>query len=145
MPKEAPQPPELPLDFKCKCEIALTPDQKRIVMERTGREMDVLVMEDESGDLTRNMSAMDPDKFTLLAVRQAEDLNQYDEDYHQYLKELAEYQESLNKPDEGEQMVEALSIAAQQEAERQRLFYEKEYEECQNAREIAKIVWGKKD
>ena len=58
---------------------------------------------------------------------------------------VAEYQDSADQPDEMEEMAEAASIAAQQEAERLRLFYQKEFEECQNAREIAKIEWGKKD
>ena len=140
-----PEPPKLPLDYETKCEVALTPEQQRIVMNQTGREMKVLILNDEDGSFTRNMPASDPDTFTVLAVRQAKRLNQYDEDYHQYLKDLAEYQDTLDAPDEMEELAESTSIAAQQEAERLRLFYEKEVEECQNAREIAKIVYGKKE
>ena len=44
-----------------------------------------------------------------------------------------------------DEMAEAMSIAAMQEAERLKLFYMKEAEECQAARDIAKVLWNKKD
>ena len=140
-----PEPPNIPLDYEVKCEIALTPDQKRIVKEQTGRDMDELILEDSSGLYTQRMPTSDPDTFTVLAIKQAKLLNRYDEEYTEYLKELAEYQENLNKPDPMDELAEAMSIAALQEAERLKLFFMKESEECQNAREIAKIVWNKKD
>ena len=143
--KKMPEPPRLPLDYETKCEIALTPDQQRIVFNQTGREMKVLVLKDEDGSLTRNMPDASPDAFTVMAIHQAERLNEYDEDYHQYIKDLAEYQDSLDDPDEMEELAESMSVAAQQEAERLRLFYEKEIEACQNAREIAKIEYGRKE
>lgn len=139
-----PEPPPLPLDFETKCEIALTPEQQKIVLRETGREMNVLILSDEDGDITRNMTGADPDQFTMQAIHQAELLNEYDEDYHQYLQDLAEYQDTIDDPDEMEELAESSSIAAQQEAERLRLFYEKEAEACENARSIARIEWGKK-
>lgn len=140
-----PEPPKIPLDYEVKCEVALTPEQQRIVKEQTGRDMDVLILEDKSGLYTKRMPDSDPEEFTVLAIKQAKLLNRYDEEYTEYLNELADYQDSLGKPDPMDELAEAMSIAAIQEAERLRLFYMKEAEECQNAREIAKIVWGKKD
>ncbi len=145
MSGKIPEPPKIPLDYDVKCEIALTPEQKRIVKEQTGRDMDELILEDERGLYTKRMPTSDPDAFTILAIKQARLLNEYDENYTEYLKALAEYQDNLGKPDPMDEMAEAMSIAAMQEAERLKLFYMKEAEECQNAREIAKIVWGKKD
>lgn len=139
-----PEPPKIPLDYEVRCEIQLTEAQKRIVKEKTGRDMDVLVLEDSEGLYAKRMRESDPDEFTILAIRQAEMLNEYDEDYAEYLKELAEYQDNEGKPDPMDEMAEAMSIAAMQEAERLKLFFQKEAEECQNAREIAKIAWNKK-
>lgn len=138
-----PEPPEYPLDYDVSCEIALTPEQQRIVKEQTGRDMTVLVLEDERGLVTTRMSQSSPEDFTILAIRQAEALNEYDEDYHEYLEKLALWQ--ADEPDPLDDLEETLSIAAIQEAERLKLFYMKEAEECQNARELAKVVWGKKD
>ena len=140
-----PEPPKLPLNYETRCEIALTPEQQRIVLEQTGREMTVLVLNDEDGEIARHMPGSDPDAFTVKAIHQAERLNEYDEDYHQYIQDLAEYQDTVDDPDEMDELAESMSIAAQQEAERLRLFYEKEVEACENARSIAKIVWGKKE
>ncbi|MBQ9396860.1 MAG: hypothetical protein IJU23_15270, partial [Proteobacteria bacterium] len=119
-------------------------EQKRIVKEKTGRDMDVLILEDSEGLYATRMREADPDEFTILAIKQAEMLNEYDEDYTNYLEELDEYLKNQGKPDPMDEMAEALSIAAMQEAERLKLFFQKEAEECQNAREIAKIAWGKK-
>ena len=49
-----PQPPKIPFDYEVKCEIALTPEQQRIVKNQTGRDMTELILEDKSGliDLT---------------------------------------------------------------------------------------------
>jgi hypothetical protein len=140
-----PQPPKIPFDYDVKCEIELTPEQRRIVREQTGREMHELILEDSDGLITHRMKSSNPDDFTILAIRQAKRLNEYDEDYHEYLKELAEWQAAQNSPDPMDDLNDAMEIAALQEAERLKLFYEKEAQECQNAREIAKIVWGKKD
>jgi hypothetical protein len=138
-----PEPPEYPLDYAVSCEIALTPEQQRIVKEQTGRDMTELILEDERGLVTKRMTQSSPDDFTILAIRQAEALNEYDEDYHEYLEKLALWQAG-GEPDPLDDLEETLSIAAMQEAERLKLFYMKEAEECQNAREIAKLVWGKK-
>ena len=92
--KEMPQPPKLPLDYEVKCEIKLTPEQQRIVKEQTGRDMTEIVIEDEDGLITRNMQSSSPDEFTMLAIRQAKRLNEYDAEYHQYLKDLAEWEEN---------------------------------------------------
>ena len=139
-----PEPPKIPLDYEVRCEVQLTPEQKRIVKEKTGRDMDVLILEDSEGLYATRMREADPDEFTILAIKQAEMLNEYDEDYTNYLEELDEYLKNQGKPDPMDEMAEALSIAAMQEAERLKLFFQKEAEECQNAREIAKIAWGKK-
>lgn len=142
---EPPEPPPLPLDYETACEIELTPQQQAIVKAETGREMKVLVLEDGDGNFARHMSGSSPDDFTILAIRQATRLNEYDADYHKYLEALAAWQASLNEPDPADAMVEAAQIAALQEAERLRLFFQAETEACQNAREMAKIYWGKKD
>jgi hypothetical protein len=105
--------------------------------------MTELILEDERGLVTKRMIQSSPDDFTILAIRQAEALNEYDEDYHEYLEKLALWQAG-GEPDPLDDLEETLSIAAMQEAERLKLFYMKEAEECQNAREIAKLVWGKK-
>ncbi len=139
-----PEPPEIPFDYDVKCEIALTPEQQRIVKEQTGRDMTELILEDEKGLITERMHESSPEDFTILAIRQAEILNEYDEEYHEYLKALALWQDG-GEPDPLDEMEETLSIAAIQEAERLKLFYMKEAEECQNARELAKVVWGKKE
>ena len=140
-----PQPPKLPLDYEVKCEIKLTPEQQRIVKEQTGRDMTEIVIEDEDGLITRNMQSSSPDEFTMLAIRQAKRLNEYDAEYHQYLKDLAEWEENQNKPDPMDAVEEASSVAAMQLAEKIRLFYEKEVQACQNAREMAQFDWKKKD
>jgi len=142
---QPPQPPPVPFDYAIKCEIALTRQQQGIVKARTGRDMTEIVLEDPDGEVTRRMAGSSPDDFTLMAVRQAELLNDYEAEYHEYLLALAAWQASLNAPDPAAEAIEAAQIAAMQEAERLKLFYMKEAEECQNAREIAKIVWGKKD
>ncbi len=143
--EKMPQPPKIPFDYEVKCEIALTPEQQRIVKNQTGRDMTELILEDKEGLYTRRMKTSDPDDFTILAIRQAKRLNRYDEDYRDYLEELAKWQEAQNQPDPMDEMAEAMSIAAMQEAERLKLFYMKEAEECQAARDIAKVLWNKKD
>lgn len=142
---EPPEPPPLPLDYETSCEIELTPEQQAIVKAQTGRDMKVLVLEDGDGQYARHMRGSHPDDFTIIAIRQAERLNTYDADYHQYLEELAAWQESLNAPDPADAMVEAAQIAALQEAERLRLFFQAETEACENARALAKIAWNKKE
>ena len=91
------------------------------------------------------MKTSDPEDFTILAIRQAKRLNRYDDDYREYLEKLAKWQEEQGQPDPMDEMAEAMSIAAMQEAERLKLFYMKEAEECQAAREIAQALWKKKD
>lgn len=140
-----PEPPALPLDYEACCEVQLTAEQKRIVKAETGRDMDVLIIEDSDGNITRNMTSSTPDDFTVMAIRQARRLNEYDADFHQYLIDLDEWQKSLNEPDPGDQMAEAAELAAIQEAERLKLFFQAETDACADAREIAKIAWGKKD
>ena len=140
-----PEPPKIPFEYDVKCEVALTPDQQRIVKEQTGREMTELILEDEEGLYTKRMSTSDPDDFTILAIKQAKRLNRYDEEYREYLEELANWQDEQKNPDPMDEMAEAMSIAALQEAERLKLFYMKEAEECQAARDLAKFVWNKKD
>lgn len=139
-----PEPPKIPFNYEVSCVVALTPEQKRIVKKETGRDMDELILEDSDGLYANRMVKSAPDDFTVLAINQARRLNEYDEDYSAYLKELAEWQDSQGKPDPMDEMAEAATIAALQEAERLKLFFMKEAEECQNAREIAKIAFGKK-
>lgn len=143
--KSPPEPPPIPFDYDAKCEIALTPQQIAFIKSETGRDMDVLILEDEDAMITRNMATSNPDDFSVIALRQAHRLNEYDEDYHAYLIALAAWQKSLNEPDPDDALIEASQVAAIQEAERLKLFYMKEAEACQNARDIAKIAWGKKD
>ncbi|MBR4985439.1 MAG: hypothetical protein IKY83_06860 [Proteobacteria bacterium] len=145
MAGKIPEPPEIPLNYEVSCEIQLTPEQRRIVKEKTGRDMTVLVLEDSDGLHTHRMSQSSPDDFTLLAIKQAERLNEYDEAYHEYLMALADYQDNADKPDPMDELADNLQIAAMQEAERLKLFYMKEAEESDAARAIAKIDWGKKD
>lgn len=142
---DPPEPPPLPLDYETSCEIELTKEQQAIVKAETGRDMKVLVLEDGDGTLARHMRDSNPEDFTIMAIRQAARLNEYDADYHKYLEELAAWQESLNEPDPADAMVEAAQIAALQEAERLKLFFQAETEACENAREMAKIYWGKKE
>ena len=142
---DMPQPPPMPLDFKVRCEIELTEAQKRMVKAQTGRDMDVLVLADEDGKYARRMAESTPDDYQVMALRQAEMLNACDADYHAYLVALAAWEAGLNDPDEADEAAERISVAAAQEAERQKLFYMKEAEACANAREVAKIAWGKKD
>ncbi|MBQ8036265.1 MAG: hypothetical protein IJ268_04670 [Proteobacteria bacterium] len=145
MAEKIPEPPEMPLNYEVSCEIELTPEQRRIVKEKTGRDMTVLILEDSDGRYTHGMDTSSPEDFTLLAIKQAERLNEYDEDYHAYLTALADYQDNADKPDPMDEMAENLQIAAMQEAERLKLFYMKEAEESEAARNIARIAWGKKD
>ena len=142
---DMPQPPKLPLDYEVSCEIALTPEQQRIVKEQTGRDMTEIVLEDEDGQIAKTMQDADPDDFTVIAIRQAERLNQYDEDYHAYLEELAAWQDEQNAPDPMDEVNEAASVAAAQIAEKLRLFFEKETQACENAREFARLEWKNKD
>ena len=107
--------------------------------------MTELILEDESGLYTRRMKTSNPDDFTILAIKQAKRLNRYDEAYLEYLNELAKWQEAQGQPDPMDELAESMSIAAIQEAERLKLFYMKEAEECQAARELAKAAWKKKD
>lgn len=141
---DMPQPPEMPLDFKVSCEVILTPEQQAIVKRETGREMDSLVIADSEGLYTKRMKESTPDDYTVLAIKQARMLNEYDEKYHAYLVALAAWQAGLNDPDPDETLLEELSVKTAQEAERLKLFYMKENEACQVAREVAKIAWGKK-
>ena len=141
---DMPQPPHMPLDFEVVCEVALTPQQQAIVKKETQRDMDVLVLGDADGTVTSRMQDATPDEFTLLAIRQAKMLNEYDAQYRDYLEALAAWQESLQAPDPMEQQLEAASIAIQQEAERLKLFYMQEAQACTDARAIAKMAWGGK-
>ena len=143
--KQMPQPPELPFNYEVKCEIALTPDQQRIVKEKTGRDMTEIILEDEDGKLTKGMQDSAPEDFTVIAIRQAERLNQYDADYHDYLNELAKWQDEQNAPGPMDEVKDAASVAAAQIAEKLRLFFEKEAQACENAREMARFEWKKKD
>lgn len=141
---DMPQPPEMPCDFAVSCEIALTPEQREIVKKETGRDMDALILADSDGLYTQRVAESKPDDYTLLAIKQAKLLNEYDEKYHAYLAELAAWQASLGEPDPIGELSEAISVKTAQDAERIRLFYMKEAEACQAAREIAKIAYGKK-
>ena len=145
MADKIPEPPEFPLDYEVSCEIELTKEQQRIVKEKTGRDMDVLILEDADGKYTHGMHNSSPDDFTQLAIKQAERLNEYDEDYTEYLKKLADYQDNADKPDPMDELADNLQIAAMQEAERLKLFYMKEAEESEAVRSIARLAWGKKD
>ena len=136
-----PEPPEYPFDYEVSCVVELTPEQVRIVKKETGRDMKELILEDEKGLYATRMDSSVPDDFTLLAIKQARRLNEYEEDYATYLKELADWQDEANKPDPMDDMEQAATIAALQEAERLKLFFMKEAEECENAREIARIAW----
>ena len=140
-----PEPPPIPYDYAVSCEVALTPEQQRIVKNQTGRDMSVLILEDPDGSVTKAMKSSNPDDFTILAIHQAERLNLYDEEYHEYLVALAAWQDEQNQTDPMDELAEKLEIAAMQEAERIRLFYAKEMEELDNARAVAKIAWGKKE
>lgn len=142
---DMPQPPDMPLNFSAKCEVCLTPAQRAYVKSETGRDMEVLVLSDKDGGVTRSMSERTPEAFTVLAVRQARLLNAYDEDYHAYLVALAAWEAGLDEPDPMDELSEASRVAAEQEAERQKLFYMQEAQACSRAREAAKIAWGKKD
>lgn len=140
-----PEPPPIPFDYDASCEIALTSEQKALVKAETGRDMDVLTLEDEDASITRNMTSSNPDDFTVLALRQANRLNEYDDDYHNYLLALAAWQKDLDAADPDDKVIEETNVAALQEAERLKLFYMKEVEASENAREIAKLAWGKKE
>ena len=142
---EPPEPPAPPLDYEACVEIKLTPQQRAVVKKETGRDMDVLILSDEDGFITHGMSRSKPDDFTVIAIRQAARLNEYEADYHQYLVELDQWQKNLGSPDPLDAVAEKAEIAAMQEAERLRLFFEAETDACVEAREIAKMVWGKKN
>jgi len=141
---EPPQPPAMPLDYETYIEIKLTDSQREIVKKETGRDMDVLVLSDEDGSITHGMADSTPEDFTVMAIRQANRLNEYEDDYQQYLIELDEWQKSLGQPDPADALVDAAMIAALQEAERLKLFFQAETDATNEAREVAQMVWGKK-
>ena len=139
-----PQPPEMPCNFAVSCEVVLTPQQRAIVKAETGRDMDVLILADSEGLYTQRMRESTPDEYTILAIKQARILNEYDEQYHEYLVALAAWQASLNAPDPEDETLEAISVKTAQDAERIKLFYMQEADACNAAREVAKIAYGKK-
>ncbi len=139
-----PEPPAMPLDYETCVEIKLTPAQKDIVKKETGRDMDVLILSDEDGEITHGMSSSTPEDFTVMAIRQANRLNEYEDDYRQYLIELDEWQKNLGQPDPADALVDSAMLAAIQEAERLKLFFQAETDATNEAREVAQMVWGKK-
>lgn len=141
---DMPQPPEMPCDFAVSCEVVLTPQQRAIVKAETGRDMDVLILADSDGLYTQRMTESTPEDYTVLAIKQARILNDYDAQYHDYLVALAAWQGSLNEPDPDEALLESISVKTAQDAERIKLFYMQEVEACKAAREVAKIAFGKK-
>lgn len=141
---DMPQPPEMPCNFAVSCEVVLTPQQRAIVKAETGRDMDVLILADSEGLYTQRMRESTPDEYTILAIKQARILNEYDEQYHEYLVALAAWQASLNAPDPEDETLEAISVKTAQDAERIKLFYMQEADACNAAREVAKIAYGKK-
>ncbi len=141
---DLPQPPEMPCDFAVSCEVVLTPQQRAIVKAETGRDMDVLILADSDGLYTQRMTESTPEDYTVLAIKQARILNDYDAQYHDYLVALAAWQASLNEPDPDEALLESISVKTAQDAERIKLFYMQEVEACKAAREVAKIAFGKK-
>ena len=134
----------MPCNFTVSCEVVLTPQQRAIVKAETGRDMDVLILADSEGLYTQRMRESTPDEYTILAIKQARILNEYDEKYHEYLVALAAWQASLNAPDPEDETLEAISVKTAQDAERIKLFYLQEADACKAAREVAKIAYGKK-
>ena len=73
----APQPPEKP-SAEVPVHIELTPEQRKIVKEKTGRDMHFVEVDDRDGHLTRNMGSMEQIEVTRMACRHADQLNEYD-------------------------------------------------------------------
>ena len=134
---DQPTPPP-PFEFPAVgCRVRLTKQQQELVLKLTGRKMDEVVLFDENGHETDSMPLRTPDDITIFAVRQANILNDYDQAYHEYLLALAAWQEEQGKPDREEELAEAYEILAMQDAERMKLFYEREAEACAAARKVA--------
>ena len=68
----------MPCDFAVSCEVVLTPQQRAIVKAETGRDMDVLILADSDGLYTQRMTESTPEDYTVLAIKQARILNDYD-------------------------------------------------------------------
>lgn len=140
---DAPQPPPKP-KADVPLHIELTTEQRRIVKEKTGRDMHFVEVDDSSGHRTRHMHGTSQDDVTKLALRNAEQLNEYDEAHQQYLEDLAKWQdEQENDEDPAEEAradAEAIAAAITE-------FYMAENAAIEAAREAAIEAWdpdGKK-
>lgn len=145
MPNDPPKPPLPPEIPEVHVHIKLTSEQQEIVYERTGRKLESFYLDDAEGILTSSMHMQSPDAFILPAVHAAEILNEYDEDYHEYLKELAEWQDEQKNPDPMDELARKAEVAAEIEAERIKLFHEKEAQAVEAAKEMAKSQWKTKE
>lgn len=140
-----PQPPMAPEIPEVHVLIRLTPAQQEHVYEKTGRKMDSFYLDDEDGLYTRTMGSRSPEEFTPSAVHAAELLNDYDEEYHEYLLALAAWQESQGKPDAEDELAQASQAEAVLEGQRLAAFFEREMEAVTQARAMAKEMAKKKD
>ncbi|MFA5625578.1 MAG: hypothetical protein WC966_11075 [Bradymonadales bacterium] len=142
---EQPQPPAPPQIPEVHVLIKLTPEQQSYVFEQTGRKMDSFYLDDSRGLYAKSMASRNPEDFTLSAVHAAEILNEYDEEYHEYLLALAAWQDAQGKPDPEDERAAAAQAAAELEAERLKEFFKREVEAANEARAMAKEMYKKKD
>lgn len=143
----APKPPPEPPKPLAVCRIELTTEQRRVVREKTGRELHFIEVSDERGHLARTMNERSQEDITKLAVRSAELQNERDAAQRAYVEELARWQDEQEKP---QPVDEALAAAEADVAARQAAiaaFYAAEPEAMERARAEAIEVWdpdGKK-
>ena len=131
-----PEPPELPEIY---CRVMLTPEQKAIVLEKTGRELDYVDIEDTDGSMTGKINAAIPQDITPYTLLFAAMLNDYDDKYTEYLKELEQWQDEQKNPDKYDKSIEA-RIKAEQHAEKLKAFYAREQEAFQEATKLAQAL-----
>jgi len=114
--EDAPQPPT-PLEQPThRCRVMLTPFQREDVRKRTGRDMAWVDIHDDDGRaLEKGMPQRNPDDVLWHALRDAEERNKDDADYHAYLIALAAWQDA-NKATPA-QIADELAEEAEEDAE----------------------------
>ena len=142
----APEEPTRPPKPAHICRVLLTPEQQEAVKKETGRDMEYVEIPDEDYFISRSMPDKTPDEVTLHAIRMAQIENEWEEQWREYIVELAAWQDFVA----AELLAKQQAIEDDAESNAEKLaaeiaaFYEEEQKAMEAAREEALEAWDPK-